>query len=266
MYSVFVQICAVHCLTCRPDVAPSNGELKRRVALRPGDAAFTGSLPVEPGTTLEVCVGQDWSSLGPSLAEVEVRWCRVSTASPHVRLAGAVSHAQVHLRNAGVSGQMLRPAARLTSWLSPLRPRAHVVRPLGIRDTFFDPLSALSPGRNDHDGNEHQVISDNIASSNPKTALVPQHELVLEYRFVQPKEGKKHMVMPHLRAAHGEVYESIFTGSMCSLFETQTRRLVGVRDASAPAKHFGPLVAGRQYTLLCQVRHDNAEVGVLRKP
>jgi len=147
-----------------------------------------------------------------------------------------------------------------------LRPRAHVVRPLGIRDTFFDPLSALSPGRNDHDGNEHQVISDNTASSNPKTALVPQHELVLEYRFVQPKEGKKHMVMPHLRAAHGEVYESIFTGSMCSLFETQTRRLVGVRDASAPAKHFGPLVAGRQYTLLCQVRHDNAEVGVLRKP
>jgi hypothetical protein len=179
-----------------------------------------------------------------------------------VRLAGAVSYAQVHLRNAGVSGQALRPAARLTTWVSPLRPLASVVRPLGVRDASPDPPCARGASRGGRSVVDASLLYalDDAASEADPPALVPLHELVLEYRFAQPKQGKKQLVTPHLLAAHGEVYESLFTGSMCSLFETATRLLVAVRDASAPAQHFGPLVAGRQYTLLCQLRHENPEV------
>lgn len=205
-------------------------------------------------------MGQDWSSLGPSVAAVEVRWCRVSTASPHVRLAGALSYAQVHLRNAGVSGHALRPAARLTTWVSPLRPLASAVRPLGVRDASPDLLVAQGARRGSRIVDAPTLQALDAAEEEPPPARVPLHELVLEYRFAQPKAGKQQRVTPHVLAAHGEVYESVFAGAMCSLFETATRRRVAVRDASAPAQHFGPLVAGRQYTLLCQLRHENAEV------
>lgn len=71
------RIACVHAVQVQPHVSLSKSGMERYMRLRPGEEGSM-SMPVVAGLTLEVCVGQYWSSLGSSSFQIQVKFRGVS--------------------------------------------------------------------------------------------------------------------------------------------------------------------------------------------
>lgn len=153
----------------------------------------------------------DWAAVGTAAAVVEGRWRRLLPSKPFLRLAGATGWASVELRSGGGGGavpELLSPKAALRAWLRPLRPKAALVRPLGLRDAWPAlPVWPAQPAPQEPNAAMKPNAAAAVAASGGASGGVRMFELVLEYAFEQPKAKR---VTPHLAVAHGEVYDSIF--------------------------------------------------------
>jgi tripeptidyl-peptidase-2 len=180
----------------------------------------TEVLNVVPGTSLEVCLAQFWSSLGESLVDLEIVFHSIATANTsEVSIFAPKNWARVDVWSP-VRVENLSPAANLTTLRQPLRPTIAEIKPL--RDARRNNLP-----------NNRQV-----------------YELVLTYPFEVKDKGSS-TVTPRIQLLQGVLYESIYGAQLWMIFDANKNH-VGTGDAFPD----GISLPKGKYTLRVNVRHD----------
>jgi tripeptidyl-peptidase-2 len=192
----------------------------RRLSMRPGQTIVT-SIAVEENVTAEIVLASGWSNATAHWldASVEFRGVRPTPRSVHMTAdsGGALVRITSDLKDESVN-----PEAKLTHWLTPLRPSADIVlRPLGLRDTFHDLDTKI-------------------------------FELILTYEFEQETKGP---VTPRAGLLQDFLYDSAFE-SQLMLFFDKDKKLVGSSDAYPRSV---TLPKG-DITLRLQIRHNDPKV------
>ncbi|EQC32461.1 hypothetical protein SDRG_09788 [Saprolegnia diclina VS20] len=154
----------------------------------------THSFPVRAASTVELCLAQNWNSIGGTTAHIDVAFHGIEPTPTAVHLVGGDAYARVDLR-CPLRNEAIAPSAALNKWTTRLRPTSAVVSPLGPRDKF---------------------------SENRQT-----YQLLLTYTLKQAEDGK---VTPSLPLVNGRLYESPFDGQMLLVFDEQ-KKYMGVSDA-----------------------------------
>lgn len=210
----------VHCVQVVRHASPKTAELsaERYMTLRPGDRDAI-AFPVRAGLTLEVVVGQFWSSLGQAAVTAEVVFRGVSTDASEVHVSSESGFAPLTVTPL-LHDVTLRPVAKLTRSTTYHEPQpGAAVKPLTARDT-------LITGKR-------------------------QHALTLTYRIALPEPAKGAKLS--LGRVHGVLYESPWDASLVSV-ANEDGRVVGTSEAFPESLS---LPKG-DLTVTVQVRHDDA--------
>jgi hypothetical protein len=199
----------VHCLQLGRHAPPKARELshERYMGLRPGDEdAIT--FPVLPGVTLEVVVGQFWSSLGACAVEASLSFRGVALdcgGELHVSAGGGVA---AFTATPLLHDVTLRPVGRLTRHVTYVEPAAPaLIAPLGERD---------------------ELITGSSGSSTAVATGTRQYALSVTYK-VTAHEGAKGVRLS-LPRVHGVLYESPWDGCLVSVVN-EDGRVIGTSEA-----------------------------------
>lgn len=193
------RIIAVHAVQVRPHVSLHQSGKERYMRLRPGEENSMG-MGVVAGLTLEVCVGQYWSSLGSSGLQVQVRFRGVSVQGSGTFSSGS---GMLHLRPQPLMHDVLvKPEAKLTHWNMAVPPSKYVAEAMGERDTHTDG-ARLS-------------------------------RLEVRYDVTAPASGS---FVPRVGGLHGGrlLYEAPFDSHLVVAHEADTGKIVGTSDAKGDA-------------------------------
>ncbi|MBW3543017.1 MAG: tripeptidyl peptidase II, partial [Planctomycetes bacterium] len=176
------------------------------------------SFAVEGGRTLELCLAQYWSSLGESEVEFELVFHGLESDSQTLALSAGEAGADVTV-TAALRPERLAPSASLTSRRTSIAPEKAEVRSLApARDKLPD-------GR-------------------------PLYELLLTYRFNQPKAGT---VTPRFPKNDDLLYDSPAGSHVWKLFDAGKRR-VATGDVYPKSVQLG----SGEHVLMLQLRHADA--------
>lgn len=149
---------------------------------------------VEALGTLEVTLGQFWSSLGSTEMDIEVAFHGVSPEATTVTLSTGYPVACVNaLVGPGVTE--VKPTASYVGHRTAVRPTSTMLQPCGERDNY------------------------------PEGKQL--YELVLEYPLKLDEDGD---ITPQALILNDKLYESIYEGQMIMIYD-HAKRLVGISDA-----------------------------------
>ncbi|OQS04901.1 tripeptidyl-peptidase [Thraustotheca clavata] len=152
------------------------------------------SFAVRSASTVEICLAQNWNSIGATTAYLDTSFHGIQPNQTTVHVEGGRASTRVDLI-CPLRNETIAPSATLNKWTSHLRPDTAVVSPLGPRDHFSD---------------NRQV-----------------YQLILSYAFKQAEDGK---VTPEISLVNGRLYESPFDGMMLMIFDAN-KKYMGVSDA-----------------------------------
>jgi tripeptidyl-peptidase-2 len=214
----------LHTVQTLPGQSFEEHQSRQFLSLKPGTDVVR-SIPVVGGYTLEFCLAQYWSSLGPSEIEYELTFHGLVPDRKTVTLTSG--EPAVHVEVATVlSKELLTPTASLTTHRKTIPPSKAIIRPLpSTRDRLPD--------------------GDQI------------YELKLTYQFDQQKSGSATPRFPH---NDGLLYDSPFGTELWMIFDQAKRRIV-TDDVYPSSVRLGK---GR-HTLIFQLRHtDVAELDKMK--
>ena len=213
------KLCALHTVQLLPHAAYRDFEAAKYYNMRPGQTNVA-SIPVEAGVTAEIVVGRYWSTLGSTALKVQVTYRGVRPVPDSVSMACGDAGSLVRVIS-DLSDESIQPAAKLTKWWTPLRPKENpVLQPLGDRDIFPSHKKKI-------------------------------YELILTYEFTQDEKGS---IIPRVPTTQGVLYESALESQLIMVYDGD-KKLLGTADSwpSAIAVPKGKVI------LRMQVRHDNPE-------
>ena len=199
-----------------PGVSYKDNELDQRVTIGP-QGEEVRSFKVTGNRTLELCLAQFWSSLGPTELEVELTFHGLVPDREQLTLEGGELTTRMYVA-APVGRERIGPKGSLETLRQMLRPAKADLRPLGGQRDL------LPEGR--------QI-----------------HELVLTYDFKLEEEGK---VTPHVALMDIEEYDESWESMNWMLFDA-AKRLVATGNREPKTVK---LTKG-DYVLRFHVRHDD---------
>ncbi|MHC4091064.1 MAG: tripeptidyl peptidase II [Planctomycetota bacterium] len=207
-----------HLLQAVPGRPFSESHMKHRIWMR-DHAEEVRSFGVVGGRTLEVCLGQYWSSLGQGEFKFELTFHGLLPDNRQVHLDGSDIAARVSV-TAPLSEERIAPSASLETLRHPVRPGKSEIRPLeGGRDLLPE---------------QRQV-----------------YELVLTYDFKLDKEGK---IIPRVEMMNEKEYTESWESQLWMIFDSAKRRLAtGTVDPKAVKLGKG------EYVLRFHVRHSDVQ-------
>lgn len=209
----------VHALQLVPGRPYTETGTQRYLTLEPRGEELL-RFPVTGGRTLELCLGQVWSSLGEGAFEFSLQFRGVVPAESTVTLGSGDRARRIEVA-APIADARIAPAARLVGRRRWIHPSASRLTPLAEdRDTL--------PGRR----------------------LV--HELVLDYPFTLEADGT---VIPRFPALNARLYEAEFGSQLWTVFDAAKRPVV-TDDAWEPDTVRLPKGS---YLLRFHLRHDRTD-------
>jgi tripeptidyl-peptidase-2 len=215
----FLKLYSLHTVQLLPHAAYRDFEEAKYYNLRPGQTVVA-TVAVEAGVTSEIDVGRYWSTLGPAAVKAQVAFRGIRPIPNQIQMVCGDAGALVRV-NSDLADESLNPAAKLTKWWAPLRPKeAPTVQPLGERDVL--------PSHN------KQV-----------------YQLLLTYEFTQEDKGS---FTPRVPTTQGVLYESGFESQMIMVYDGE-KKLLGSAD-SWPSSISAPK---GKVVLRMQIRHDSPE-------
>jgi len=210
------KLLALHTVQLLPHAAFRDFEKKQYIQLRPAQTTVV-SVPVEAGITAEVCLARAWNTLGEKSISVNIKFRGARPVPDNVVLTNGLG-AMVRATS-DLADETILPKASLTSWRTPIRPKAGATpKPLGERDIFPSPDRMI-------------------------------HELVLQYEFTQDDKGS---ITPRVPALQDVLYESGFEGQLILVFDGD-KKLLGTCDAWPSAVN----VPKGKVVIRLQIRHDS---------
>lgn len=212
----------VHTLYMLPQHSTRNTEDHKIFQLESGGVEVH-SFAVVPSTVLEVCLAQNWSSLGSASIDLSVDFHGAYPAPTTLSLHGTQGVVPVQL-SSSLRSTPLKPTATLSALRQSVAPSAPgVVSPVpssDLRDTLLD-------GR-------------------------PLYQLRLSYGWEAKSDASVTVRAPLL---NGQLYESLYHAQMWMLFDAN-RMLLGSGDAWPS----GVQVSKGKLRLSLQVRHEDPAV------
>ncbi|KAK9809052.1 hypothetical protein WJX72_008467 [[Myrmecia] bisecta] len=200
-----------------PHTRYSDSEARSFVSLA-AHAEYTLNFKVVAAATLEITLGQLWSSLGDATLDVQLSFHGLQTEPAGAAfLDGAAGVTKVAVRSP-FRVEKVNPGAKLTHVRIPLRPAETQLAPL------LDPRDALPEGR---------VI----------------HSLMLTYKLSVAEAGKHKPTLPMLNKY---VYDGELEAQMFMLFDANKRQLAVGDIYPEPVQ----LKKG-DYTIRVHLRHDD---------
>ncbi|MGB0583251.1 MAG: tripeptidyl peptidase II, partial [Limisphaerales bacterium] len=123
----------VHGVQKVPGRGYSSAQSHQYLTLKDNDERVI-SFPVTAGRTLELCLGQYWSSLGEGEYTCELRFHGLTPSSRHIYVDGSESATRVDVRS-DLRNEEISPSGSLTTWRQTMLPADFKLRPLdGRRD------------------------------------------------------------------------------------------------------------------------------------
>jgi tripeptidyl-peptidase-2 len=211
------KLIVLHTVQLLPHAAYRDFEQQKHYNLRPSQTVVA-SIAVEDGITCEIDLARYWSTLGTTKVDVEIQFRGVRPVPNKMTLRCGEGGSLVRVHS-DLADETINPVAKLTKWLTPLRPKAGAaIKPMGPRDTL--------PSRNKE-----------------------IYELVLTYEFTQEEKGS---LIPRALGMQGILYESVFESQIMLLFDGE-KKYLGVADAFPS---FLTVPKG-SVTIRMQIRHDD---------
>lgn len=210
------RLVVLHTVQLLPHAPYSHFEKQKYLTMMPSETSAV-SVSVEEGVTVEVAVARYWSTIGTTKVEVDVEFRGIRPSPNKLQLLDGSGGSLVRLY-ADLQDEFMLPSAKLSSWRTPLRPKANsAVVPLGERDILPWQSKKI-------------------------------YELVLTYEFTQEEKGS---FFPRMASLQGVLYESFYESQLMMIYDGE-KKLLGVSDAfpSAVTALKGPV------TIRLQVRHD----------
>ncbi len=169
-----VQRLVVHAVQQLPKESFRSNEFKQYISTTPNDYEVR-SFAVTGGRTLELCLGQYWSSLGNGKYEFELEFHGVRPSDPNLVLDGGQISGRLDV-SAPFREESVSPSASLTTLRQTYRPTKATIRALSPdRD-------ALPDHRQFHELIlEYAIELDSEIQINPRTALETHDESWLSY-------------------------------------------------------------------------------------
>ena len=131
------RLVVVHCVQALPKQSFRDAELKQFIRVEPKGQQVR-SFPVVGGGTLEVCLGQYWSSLGDGRYDFELEFHGVVPSDPDLRIDGSRLSDRVDIATP-LRMESVAPSASLKTLQGSIRPSTTTIRPLTKeRDRFAD--------------------------------------------------------------------------------------------------------------------------------
>jgi len=215
----------VHTLQTVPGRSYRSTENRRYVSMKGGEENVH-VLPVMAGRTLEVCLAQYWSSLGPSELDYELTFHGILPDDNSLTLSAAEPTVNVSIA-APLYRQQIAPTTKLTKHRTTRSPTTAVIKP-------------LAPGRDVLPNGRHLYV------------------LELTYNFSQAKSGT---VSPHFSLNDDLLYDSSFGTQLWSIFDANKRRITTDDIFPGSVK----LRQGK-HVLKLQLRHDDvAKLETMKK-
>lgn len=211
------RLVVLHSLQLLPHAAYRDAEVQKYFNLLPSQTKVT-SIRVHSGFTCEVDLARYWSAVGNTAVEVQIEFRGFQPLPESVQLTAGSGGACVRVSSV-LKDDSIAPAAKLTKWKTPLRPKADgVVSPLGERDVF--------------PSTEKRI-----------------YQLLLTYEFSQEEAGS---FIPRAPVLQGVLYESAYESQLMLIFD-EDKKYLGVADAW-PSEIKAPKGT---VTIRLQVRHDD---------
>ncbi len=213
------RVIVMHTVQASPGESFEDGERNEFIPMQPG-VEVVRSLPVTAGRTLELCLSQYWSSLGPSQLSFKVNYRSLVPNKRDVTIGPGEAGTLVELHS-NYEKVSVSPSAKLTTLRKTLRPASAKIEPLSAdRNTQFT-------GR--------QI-----------------YRLLLTYRFKQDAKGS---VTPRLLSKDDLLYDSTAGAHLWMLYDSN-KRLITTDDIWPDAVS---LEKG-DYTLRVQIRNTDVEL------
>ena len=121
----------VHGVQKVPGRGYSSAQSHQYLTLKDNDERVI-SFPVTAGRTLELCLGQYWSSLGEGEYTCELRFHGLTPSSRHVYIDGSESATRVDVRS-DLRNEEISPTGSLTTWRQTILPSDFKLQPLDSR-------------------------------------------------------------------------------------------------------------------------------------
>lgn len=212
------RLIAMHTVQLLPHATFRENECSKRLSLMPGQTSVS-SIAVEQGVTCEVALARYWSTRGLTKLVATVQFRGIRPVPNEVSIIAGSGGAMVRMYS-DLENELVSPAAKLTKWQVPLRPKA-------------DPV--IAPLQDDRDG---------LPTSDRKT-----YQLILTYEFEQEEKG---LFVPRAPALQGVLYESGFE-SQCMLIFDGEKKYLGIADAYPS----GVNASKGTVVIRLQIRHDD---------
>ncbi len=162
-------------------------EFKQYLTLTPGETQRR-SLAVTPGMAVEVCLAQNWSSLGSSRVQLKVNFHGLTPSNERLVLTDSLT---TPVRVAALlEPTTLKPKAELSKWRHRLFPRQSELKPL-------------------------------VRSATKRHSAEPLFQLELHYQFDQADAGKVTLQFPWNQ---GVLYDSELSGVLWHLYDGDAYR------------------------------------------
>ena len=211
------KVFVLHTVQLLAHAAYRDFEKEKYLSLLPGQTSVT-SIAVEEGVICEVDLGRYWSTIGLSLLEVSIDFRGVRPVPNRVHIEPGTRGELVRMYS-DLKNESVNPSAKLSKWLTPVRPKADpVISPLGERDVL--------PSRS------KQI-----------------YQLLLEYEFEQEEKGR---FTARAFALQGVLYDSAFESQLMLIFDGD-RKYLGCADAW-PSEVSAPK---GKVIIRAQIRHDD---------
>lgn len=210
----------LHAVQLLPHAAYRDVEVQKYFNLLPSQTTVT-SIRIHSGFTCEVDLARYWSAVGDTAVEVQIEFRGFRPIPDAVQLTAGEGGVCVRVFS-DLKDDSIAPAAKLTKWKTPLRPKDDgVISPLGDRDVF--PLT------------EKRI-----------------YQLVLTCEFSQEESGS---FTPRAPVLQGVLYESAYESQLMLIFDND-KKYLGVADAW-PSEVKAPKGT---VIIRVQIRHDDPEM------
>jgi tripeptidyl-peptidase-2 len=211
------KLIVLHTVQMLPHASYQDFEHEKYFHLLPSQTVVS-SVSVEDGITCEVDLARYWSTLGTTKVDVSIQFRGVRPVPNRIHMLCGAGGALVRM-NSDLKDESVNPVAKLTKWMTPLRPKSEgVISPLGSRD--------ILPSR------EKEI-----------------YQLILTYEFTQEEKGA---FTARALGLQDLLYESAFESQMMMIFDGE-KKYLGVCDfgPSPVTVPKGPV------TIRMQIRHDD---------
>jgi tripeptidyl-peptidase-2 len=211
------KLIVLHTVQMLPHAAYRDFEHEKYFHLLPAQTVVS-SIALEEGITCEVALARYWSTLGSTKVDVSIQFRGVRPVPNTVHMLCGAGGSLVRI-NSDLKDESVNPTAKLTKWMTPLRPKTEgVITPLGQRDILIS--------------RDKQI-----------------YQLLLTYEFTQEEKGS---FTARALGLQDMLYESAFESQMMLVFDGE-KKYLGVCDFS-PSAVTAPKGT---VTIRMQIRHDD---------